>query len=118
MEFDPFLELNDESSEEVADAVSVDLILPNDLLERILACLPVASIFKAGYVCKRWHAIVSSERSLRNFFSLPSQKPWYIMFTSSDELLVMHMILSFENDMVLTFHALRYPVGLLLRHVG
>ncbi|CAA2973153.1 Hypothetical predicted protein, partial [Olea europaea subsp. europaea] len=47
VEFDPFLELNDESSEEVADAVSVDLILPKDLLERILACLPVASIFKA-----------------------------------------------------------------------
>lgn len=85
VELDPFLELNDKSSEEVADAVFVDLILPNDLLERILACLPVASIFMAGCVCKRWHAIVSSDRSLHNFSSLPLQKPWYFMLTSSDE---------------------------------
>ncbi|CAI9763827.1 unnamed protein product [Fraxinus pennsylvanica] len=85
VEFDPFLELNDESSKDVADAVSVDLLLPNDLLERILACLPVASIFRAGCVCKRWRDIVSSERFLRDFSRLSSQKPWYFMFTSSDE---------------------------------
>lgn len=52
VELDPFLELNDKSSEEVADAVFVDLILPNDLLERIVACLPVASIFKAALCVK------------------------------------------------------------------
>ncbi|CAA2977646.1 F-box kelch-repeat At3g61590 [Olea europaea subsp. europaea] len=85
VEFDPFLELKDESSKEIAAAVSVDLILPDDLLERILTCLPVASIFRAGCVCKRWHEIVSSKRFLRNFSCLPSQKPWYFMFTSSDE---------------------------------
>ncbi|KAL2461512.1 F-box/kelch-repeat protein [Abeliophyllum distichum] len=84
VEFDPFLELNEESSEEVAE-VSVDLILPDDLLERILACLPVASIFRAGCVCKRWHEIVSSERFLWNLSHFVSQKPWYFMFTSSDE---------------------------------
>lgn len=36
-------------------------------------------------MCKRWHAIVSSDRSLQNFSILPLQKPWYFMFTSSDE---------------------------------
>lgn len=83
-EFDSFSELSDEGSKEV-NAVSVDLILPDDLLERILACLPIASIFRAGCVCKRWHEIVSSRRFLWNFSNVLPQKPWYFMFTSSDE---------------------------------
>ncbi|KAL3814793.1 hypothetical protein ACJIZ3_016061 [Penstemon smallii] len=83
-EFDSFLELNDETDKEVA-AVSVDLILPDDLLEQILAYLPIASIFRAGCVCKRWHEIVTSKRFLWNSSHILSQKPWYFMFTSSDE---------------------------------
>lgn len=83
-EFDLFSEINDESNKEVT-GVSVDVILPDDLLERILACLPIASIFRAGCVCKRWNEIVSSERFLWNFTNFLSQKPWYFMFTSSDE---------------------------------
>lgn len=82
--FDSFLELRDESSKEDA-TVSVDLILPDELLERILAYLPIASIFRAGCVCKRWHEIVSSRRFLWNFADVLSQKPWYFMFTSSNE---------------------------------
>lgn len=83
-EFDSFSELNDEGNTE-ATAVSVDLILPDDLLERILAYLPIASIFRAGSVCKRWHEIVSSNRFLWNFSHVLTQKPWYFMFTSCDE---------------------------------
>ncbi|KAL2468770.1 F-box/kelch-repeat protein [Forsythia ovata] len=83
-ELDSFPELNDESKKEVA-SISVDLVLPDDLLERILAYLPIASILRAGCVCKRWHEIVSSERFLWNFTCVLSQKPWYFMFTSSDE---------------------------------
>lgn len=82
--FDSFSELNDEGSKE-ATAVSVDLILPDDLLERIIAYLPIASIFRAGCVCKRWHEIISSRRFLWNFSDIVSHKPWYFMFTSSDE---------------------------------
>ncbi|KAL3829711.1 hypothetical protein ACJIZ3_018513 [Penstemon smallii] len=82
VEFDSFPEHNDESSEEVA-AVSLDLMLPDDLLERILSYLPIASILRAGSVCKRWHETVSSKRFLWN--SSHAQKPWYFMFTSSDE---------------------------------
>ncbi|KAA8520706.1 hypothetical protein F0562_015022 [Nyssa sinensis] len=63
----------------------MDLILPDDLLERILAYLPIASIFRAGCVCKRWHEIISSKRFLWNFSNVLSQKPWYFMFTNSDE---------------------------------
>ncbi|KAK7338000.1 hypothetical protein VNO77_18595 [Canavalia gladiata] len=83
-EFDSFLELGEESERE-ATAVSVDVILPDDLLERILAYLPIASIFRAGCVCKRWHEIVNSERFLWSLSHVLPQKPWYFMFTSSDE---------------------------------
>ncbi|KAL6982039.1 hypothetical protein U1Q18_023656 [Sarracenia purpurea var. burkii] len=83
-DFDSFPELSDEDNKEVM-VVSLDLILPDDLLERILAYLPIASIFRAGCVCKRWHEIVSSRRFLWNFSRVLSQKPWYFMFTSSDE---------------------------------
>lgn len=83
-EFNSFSEPNDEGNRE-STAVSVDLILPDDLLERILAYLPIASIFRVGCVCKRWHEIVSSRRFLWNTSHMLSQKPWYFMFTSSDE---------------------------------
>ncbi|KAI4355169.1 hypothetical protein L6164_003967 [Bauhinia variegata] len=83
-EFDSFSEVGDEDDKD-ANAVSVDQILPDDLLERILAYLPIASIFRAGCVCKRWHEIVTSERFLWNLSYVLPQKPWYFMFTSSDE---------------------------------
>ncbi|KAK8702475.1 hypothetical protein V6N13_020829 [Hibiscus sabdariffa] len=81
---DSFLELSDEANKEMT-AVSMDLILPDDLIGRILAYLPIASIFRAGSVCRRWNEIVSSRRFLWNFLDSLSQKPWYFMFTSSDE---------------------------------
>lgn len=74
------LELGEEIDKDVS-AVSVDL--PDDLLERILSYLPIASIFQASCVCKRWHTIF--ERFLLNPSHLLPQKPWYFMFTSSDE---------------------------------
>ncbi|KAL1809444.1 hypothetical protein ACET3Z_026434 [Daucus carota] len=82
--FNSFLELGNER-DKGNTKVSVDLILPDDLLELILAYLPIASIFRVGCVCKRWNEIVSSKRFLWNFkHSLP-KKPWYFMFTNSDE---------------------------------
>lgn len=83
-DFRSFSEVREEVNKEVA-TVSVDSILPNDLLERILAYLPIASILRAGAVCKRWHEIVSSKRFLWNNSHVLSQKPWYFMFTSSDD---------------------------------
>ncbi|XAR53995.1 hypothetical protein NMG60_11028968 [Bertholletia excelsa] len=83
-EFDTFSELSDTLNKEFM-AVSLDLILPDDLLERILAYLPIASIFRAGCVCKRWHEIVSSKRFLWNFSHFSSHKPWYFMFIGSNE---------------------------------
>ncbi|KAJ1429544.1 Galactose oxidase/kelch, beta-propeller [Sesbania bispinosa] len=83
-DFDSFLELGEEVDKE-GTVVSVDVILPDELLERILAYLPIASIFRAGCVCKRWYEIVTSDRFLWNLSHLLPQKPWYFMFTNSDE---------------------------------
>ncbi|KAK7285830.1 hypothetical protein RJT34_20612 [Clitoria ternatea] len=79
------LEAGEEGEREAINGVSVDVILPDDLLERILAYLPIASIFKVGCVCKRWHEIVNSERFLWSLSHAVPQKPWYFMFTSCDE---------------------------------
>ncbi|XP_043717666.1 F-box/kelch-repeat protein At3g61590-like [Telopea speciosissima] len=77
--FEILPEISDEGSN-LNTLVPIDFILPDDLLERIFAYLPIVSIFRAGSVCKRWYELVNS-RSL----SVLSQKPWYFMFTSSDE---------------------------------
>lgn len=82
-ELDSLSELSDESNTEVM-GVSLDL-MPDDLLERIIAYLPIASIFRAGCVSKRWYDVVSSRRFLWNLSNLFSHKPWYFMFTSSNE---------------------------------
>ncbi|MQL84972.1 hypothetical protein Taro_017474 [Colocasia esculenta] len=81
-EFEPF----SEASVEVdgTRTVSLDVLLPDDLLERILAYLPTTSIFRAGCVCKRWNEIVKSRRFLWNLSVTQSQKPWYFMFTCND----------------------------------
>ncbi|KAK4746467.1 hypothetical protein SAY87_012779 [Trapa incisa] len=86
-ETDGFDSLSEHRNEDNQDslAVSMDLVLPDDLLERILSFLPVESIFRAGSVCKRWFEIVSSKRFQRNLCHTLPQKPWYFMFTSSDE---------------------------------
>jgi len=83
-EFDSDLEFGEEVDTE-GTAVSVNTVLPDELVERILAYLPVVSIFRASSVCKRWHEIVTSERFLWNPSNSLPQRPWYFMFTYSDE---------------------------------
>lgn len=63
-------------------AVSLDNVLPDDILERILSFLPIASIFRASVVCKRWNEIVNSRRFL--WATKLPQKPWYFMFTCNE----------------------------------
>lgn len=81
-DFEPFSEFDEADN---GPSVSLDLLLPDDLLERILAHLPISSVFRAGCVCKRWNEIVRSKRFLGNF-SPPckSLKPWYFMFTCNE----------------------------------
>lgn len=72
-----------EDAHGVKSAASLDA-LPDDLLEKILAFLPIPSIFRAGCVCRRWNEVVSSKRFLWNLSINQSQKPWYFMFTCND----------------------------------
>ncbi|XP_010544781.1 PREDICTED: F-box/kelch-repeat protein At3g61590 isoform X2 [Tarenaya hassleriana] len=81
---DSYSEQSDEETKENA-SFSMDFLLPDDLLERIFSYLPIASIFRAGSVCKRWNGIVTSRRFLWSFSNVVSQIPWYFMFMSSDE---------------------------------
>ncbi|KAK7258546.1 hypothetical protein RIF29_24126 [Crotalaria pallida] len=81
--FDSVSEVGEDGDEE-ATAVSADANLPDDLLEIILAYLPIESIFRASGVCKRWHKVVTSKSFKWNLSNVPPQKPWYFMFTSSD----------------------------------
>ncbi|KAK9910263.1 hypothetical protein M0R45_034231 [Rubus argutus] len=60
-EYESFAELSDEGNQEVT-IVSVESFLPDELLERIIAYLPIASIFRAQSVCKggmalKWYGI-------------------------------------------------------------
>lgn len=82
--FTSFLDNFDEGNKENS-GVLLECILPDELVERILAYLPIASVFRAGSVCKRWNEIVKEKRFLWNSSDTLSQKPWYFMFTSSDE---------------------------------
>ncbi|XP_058100296.1 F-box/kelch-repeat protein At3g61590-like [Magnolia sinica] len=81
-EFEAFSEISDEGDKD--SLVSLDFILPDDLLERILSYLPIASVVRAGSVCKRWNKVVNSRRFLWDS-SILLQKPWYFMFISSDD---------------------------------
>ncbi|KAL6986349.1 hypothetical protein U1Q18_019717 [Sarracenia purpurea var. burkii] len=82
--FHSYLPLIDEDDKEGC-LISIDLVLPDELLERILGSLPLACLFKACCVCKKWNEIVHSKRFMLYFSARFSQKPWYFMFTSSDE---------------------------------
>ncbi|CAM8964553.1 unnamed protein product [Rhodiola kirilowii] len=55
-------------------------IFPGELLEQILVYLPIASIIRAGLVCKKWREITSSKRFLWNASQTVQQKPWYFMY--------------------------------------
>ncbi|GER45206.1 F-box family protein [Striga asiatica] len=84
----PFSDLIDNTNKELS-SISMNLILPDDLLERILSHLPVASLIRARSVCKKWNGLVTSKTFLCNNNNpqaqAQAQKPWYFMFTSSDE---------------------------------
>ncbi|KAJ3684922.1 hypothetical protein LUZ61_014086 [Rhynchospora tenuis] len=64
--------------------LSIDSALPDDVFERIFSFLPIASVIRASLTCKRWHEIIHSRR--RSLFCPCSQsKPWYFMFTCTNE---------------------------------
>ncbi|WOL09306.1 F-box/kelch-repeat protein [Canna indica] len=71
----------DSDSRDDSTLVSLDAILPDDLLEKVLSFLPIVSIIRSASVSKRWYQAVHSGRCSTLF----TQKPWYFMFTFSDD---------------------------------
>uniref|UniRef100_A0A6V7QUS7 F-box domain-containing protein n=1 Tax=Ananas comosus var. bracteatus TaxID=296719 RepID=A0A6V7QUS7_ANACO len=61
--------------------VSLDTILPDDLLEKILSFLSIVGIIRSGSVCKRWNDAVQRYKHTK----MVPQKPWYFMFTCGEE---------------------------------
>ncbi|KAI4965853.1 hypothetical protein ZWY2020_048006 [Hordeum vulgare] len=62
--------------------VSLDAVVPGDILEKIFTFLPIASMIRSTAVCKRWHDIIYSSRYLWTHM-LP-QRHWYFMFTCNE----------------------------------
>ncbi|KAL3726666.1 hypothetical protein ACJRO7_031554 [Eucalyptus globulus] len=58
--------------------VSMDWVLPDDLLEQILACLPFADLGRAGAVCPRWRGIITSRSFREIILHGVSQRPWLL----------------------------------------
>lgn len=79
----------DGGEEEEGTLVSLDAILPDELLEKVLSLLPIASIVESGFVCKRWYKVVHSPRL--SWATMPLQKPWYFMFLCDDDDLSGHV---------------------------
>ena len=46
--------------------VSLDAVLTDDLLEKVISFLPVASVIRSGSVCKRWYEIVHARRDRKS----------------------------------------------------
>ncbi|KAI5075795.1 hypothetical protein GOP47_0009871 [Adiantum capillus-veneris] len=70
-----------------SQCVGVDffLSLPDELVEKILALLPISSIFRAGAVCTRWKAITSSRRFHHMCKGRALSAPWYFMYKESKD---------------------------------
>ncbi|KAJ6794298.1 F-box/kelch-repeat protein [Iris pallida] len=66
------------------EPVALDVILPDDILEKIFSFLPIVSLIRAGTVCRRWREAVRSGRCSPT--GAPTQRPWYFMFTCTASL--------------------------------
>ncbi|XP_072976831.1 F-box/kelch-repeat protein At3g61590-like isoform X2 [Typha angustifolia] len=73
----------DSHDEDRGTLVSLDTILPDDLLEKIFSFLPIVGIIRSGSVCRRWYNAVHSGNY--KWSNIMPQKPWYFMFTCSEE---------------------------------
>ncbi|KAL2902719.1 hypothetical protein RDABS01_027801 [Bienertia sinuspersici] len=71
--------------DEKRDVVSINSILPDDILEQILGHLPILAIIRAGSVCKKWNDVSRSGSFMQNLPITSPQKPWYFMFTCDSD---------------------------------
>ncbi|OVA08292.1 F-box domain [Macleaya cordata] len=58
---------------------SLDELLNQDLLERVLSWLPTSSFFRLRSVCKRWSSVAASASFRLACSQIPSRDPWFFM---------------------------------------
>eukprot|EP00249_Psilotum_nudum_P004883 c18372_g1_i1 orf=278-1447(-) len=54
--------------------------LPEKLVERVLACLPLPSFFRMRLVCKRWYHLLFSDSFLEVCTQVSRPRPWFLLF--------------------------------------
>lgn len=76
--------LNPDIVDPEGNIVSIDA-LPDEVQELVLTFLPLACVMGASCVCTKWNQIVHCGKFKMNNDGILSKKPWYFMFTNSDE---------------------------------
>ncbi|CAK9865684.1 unnamed protein product [Sphagnum jensenii] len=77
-----------DGSENAAMEASIWSALPEDLTDRILAWLPLPSLFQARTVCKRWNANIFSRVFLEMYSGIICRSSYFLLFPSIGEHLV------------------------------
>lgn len=55
--------------------------LPEDLIERVIARLPIAAFFRFRSVCRRWNSLLNSRSFSQQCAEVPPQCPWFYTIT-------------------------------------
>ncbi|KAL3691103.1 hypothetical protein R1sor_004754 [Riccia sorocarpa] len=86
--------------------------LPEDLVDRILACLPVVSFLQLRIVCKKWSTIMYSPSFLEMCSQVPIQGPFFIKIHRSEY----NRMLPSYNPVLGKWHEI--PINFLPSHAG
>ncbi|MCO5577756.1 hypothetical protein L7F22_031588 [Adiantum nelumboides] len=54
--------------------------LPEKLVERVVASLPLPSFFRSRLVCKRWYSLLFSDSFLELCTKVRPARPWFLLF--------------------------------------
>lgn len=54
--------------------------LPEKLVERVVASLPLPSFFRSRLVCKRWYSLLFSDSFLELCANVRPARPWFLLF--------------------------------------
>lgn len=54
---------------------------PEDLIERVIARLPIAAFFRFRSVCRRWNSLLNSRSFSQQCAEVPPQCPWFYTIT-------------------------------------
>lgn len=58
-------------------------LLPEELIDRILLCLPVATKVQFRSVCRKWKCLLQSDTYYRSKYQInPVREPWFLLCTS------------------------------------